>query len=354
MSHGPYSADSGGGAPTYLRCQALLRQATGIVIPVYLPDNGDRDQAAALLRDTVVANIAQVDDPARICLSVDGEENGAGVAQALGREYGITIVVTPVNRGKLQGVREGARVLLQRSDLAFLAVVDADNDHFANELLTFIRTAVHMTRQTRDPRVLVLGRRISRHRPMGLLRGELEDLADRLLLSALRYHAATTGRPLRLEYATLLEATPDFHSGYKLFSRETAEVVFLAEPHQAGLSDVAYYRHAVEAVMVVEAILSGARLGVINRTTHNQQPVTTFGLLNQAQVTGDMIAWPCRRLGVPAAFVVQWLANTASSLLLDTLVPDGRVQIEAVCRIVLEAYEETPPDDLLARKSPFI
>lgn len=341
-------------APTLDSCRTTLSRETGIVIPVYLPPNGSRDQGASLLRDTVVATCAEVSDPSVVCLSIDGEENGLSVVEKLRRDHGVTVVATPVNRGKLHGVREGVRALLQRSELTYVAVVDADNDHLANELLTFVRTAAHIVWQGQDPRVTVLGRRISRHRPMGLLRGELEDLADQMLMLALHYHAAMTGQPLRLEYATLLEATPDFHSGYKLFSRQTASDVFLSEPRQAGLSGTAYYRHAVEAVMVVEAMLSGARLGVVNRTTHNQQPVTTFGLLNQAQVTGDMIAWPCKRLGVPFAFVAQWLANTVPSLLLDTLVPEGRAQLEAVCRTVVAAYGADMPPDLLTRKPPFV
>lgn len=340
--------------PTYAACRAYLSRATGVVIPVYLPDNGNREKGAALLRDTVVAACAEISDPSAICLSVDGEESGVEIAEELARTYGVTAIATPVNRGKLQGVRQGAQVLLKRPELAYLVIIDADSDHFPNELLTLIRTAAHIAWQTQDPRVSVLGRRISRHRPMGLLRGELEDLADQLLMEALRYHAAVSGEPLRFEYATLLDATPDFHSGYKLLSRETAEDVFLAEPCRAGLSETAYYRHAVEAVMVVEAILSGARLGVVNRTTHNQQPVTTFGLLDQAEVTADMIAWPCKRLGAPVSFVRQWLANTASSLLLNTLVPEGRAQIEAVCRLVLAAYDEALPADLTQRKLPFI
>ena len=70
--------------------------------------------------------------------------------------------------------------------------------------------------------VLVLGRRSSKQRPLGFLRGELEELADRVLLDALAYDAAVSGVPLRLECATAVEEYPDFHSGYKLFSRRTA------------------------------------------------------------------------------------------------------------------------------------
>jgi hypothetical protein len=322
-----------------------LRYATGIVIPVYLPVGPSHAQSVALLRDTVMACREQVVDPRAICLGVDGKESGAAIAEQLVAEYGVEMVVSSLNRGKLQGVREGMHRLLARPDLRYLAVLDCDNDHFANELLNFIRAAEHIVDQTANERLMILGRRISRHHPMGLLRGELEELADRLLLQALTYHAALADTPLRLEYATLLDGVPDFHSGYKLFSRQTASDVFLPEPKTAGLSETATYRHAVEAVMTVEAVLNGARLGVINRSTFNRQPVTTFGLLNRAQLTADMILWPCKRLGVPAHFVRQWMENEIGALLLGTLVPEGRQELEGVYKTVVTAYSDDRPSD---------
>jgi len=232
-------------------------------------------------------------------------------------------------------------MLLGNPDLAHIAVVDQDGDHFANELLNFVRAADHIRAQASDDRVMVLGRRISLHRPMGFLRGELEALADRVLLDALHYHAAMTGVPLRLEYATLLDETPDFQSGYKLFSRRAAEAVFNTEPHQCGVPESAYYRHACETVMVIEAVESGAHLGVVNRSTFNEQPVTHFGKLNQARATADMIIWGCKRLDVPYPFVAQWLANHAPRLLLNTIVPQGKEEVEQVRQFVQEAFEST-------------
>ena len=64
------------------------------------------------------------------------------------------------------------------------AIVDQDGDHFAYELPNLVRAALHITSHNHRERVIVLGRRISRHRPMGLLRGELEEYADRILLDA--------------------------------------------------------------------------------------------------------------------------------------------------------------------------
>lgn len=342
------------GTPVFSRSLDHLKHATGIVIPVYLPDNPNRTQSAVLIRDTVIACREQISDPSMICLSVDGADKGADVAEQLAREYGVTAVVAPINRGKLQGVREGVCRLLARPNPNYIAVLDDDNDHFANELLNFVRAAEHILEQTGDNRLMILGRRISRHRPMGMLRGELEDLADRLLLQALTYHAAVVGEPLKLEYATLLDSAPDFHSGYKLFSRQTAADVFLPPPQTVGLNEITTYRHAVEAVMTVEAVVSGARLGVVNRSTYNRQPVSKFGLIDRAQLTADMIIWPCKRLGVPGSFVQQWMNNETAALLLATLVPEGKHELEAVYRQVVGAFDEDVGTGPFARQPLFL
>ena len=322
---------------------ARLRQNTGIVIPVYLPQGTETTPDAALLEETVAAYCTQVADPAVICLSVDGEDHGGEVASRLSTEYGVSLHVVSDNRGKLWGAIHGARTLLNNPDLTYIAVVDQDGDHFANELLNFVRAADHIRTQTgddsdRDGRVMVLGRRISLHRPMGFLRGELEALADHVILDALHYHAAVTGIPLRLEYATLLDEVPDFQSGYKLFSRETAQAVFSAQPRQVDVPDAAYYRHACETVMSIEALENGAHLGVVNRSTFNEQPVTHFGKLNQARATADMIIWGCKRLDVPYPFIAQWLANHAPRLLLNTIVPQGKEEVAQVRQLVREAF----------------
>lgn len=323
----------------------VMRYHTGIVIPVYLPEDVDRHCGETLLRDTAMAYCAQVADPAAICLSVDGEPYGADLACQVAEDLGTSCHVSQINRGKLYGAANGVRTLLQRMDLAYVAIVDQDGDHFANELLNFVRVALHIAQHTGDERVLVLGRRTSRHRPMGLLRGELEELADRVLLDALYYRAAMADRPLRLEYALSLEEFPDFHSGYKLFDRETAEKVFLGEPRLAGVPNDCYYRHACEAVMTVEALEHSAYLGVVNRTTLNGQPISTFGRVNLSRLVADKIIWPCKRLDVPLPFVEQWLANHMQRLLLHTLAPTGVDELARIRRLVVDAYD--PDRELL-------
>ena len=231
-----------------------------------------------------------------------------------------------------------------RGDLRYVAAVDADGDHFANELLNLVRAAVYVQEREGDE-VMVLGRRSSKHRPMGLLRGELEELADRILLDALHYQAACSGAPRRFEYATAHEEYPDFHSGFKLYSAGVVPKVFLSEPELCGLSPDAYYRHGCEAAATVEALLAGARLALVGRSTFNEQPVSAFGNYNRTRMVADKIIWPCKRLDVPVAFVDQWLRNHLPRLLLTTLAPEGKEELSQIRSLVLEAFG-IPADDV--------
>jgi hypothetical protein len=337
---------------SYCEAQAILARATGFVVPVYVSPGIDAGLAGALIEDTVAGYCGLTDDPSRVCISVDGPGEGATIARRLGLVYGATVVVAPANRGKLEGARNGARSLLARPEIGYVAVVDQDGDHFANELVNLVRAAEHVHRASGIGNILVLGCRSSRHRPMGFLRGEHEELADRMLLDALQYHAAVSGEPLRLEFVTTITELPDFHSGYKLFSRESAVRALLALPELAGQSADCYFRHAVEAVMIVEMIVRGGLLVAVGRSTFNEQPMSTFGQYERCQLVADMIVWPCKRLGVPPSFVEQWLANHIPPLLLGTLAPQGRAELKRISNLVRAAFGLTEPPEAVARLRP--
>lgn len=335
---------------------AALKGQTGIVIPVFFPDGGGgrEDIAVELLTDTVLSCLEGVETAQSVCLSVDGVRHGAEIATDLATRFGVSVVVADANRGKLWALRHGMDELLLRPQLQYFAVVDADGDHFPYELITMLRCALLLRAREQGAEVFVLGSRRSRHRPLGFLRGEMEEIADRVLLDALHYDAAISGRPLALEYATAIEEFPDFHSGFKLFSRSTAQAVFAQEPSFCGVSEDAYFRHGCEAVMSVEAIRSGARLAVVSRSAMNEQPVSSFGLLERTRLVADKIVWPCKRLAVPAVFVDQWLRNHMPRLLLPTLVPQGKQELVQIRRLVLEDLGFEGSMDEMSGRSPFI
>jgi len=316
----------------------ILENTTGIVIPLYLHDSADIELALTLLRDTVHAFVREINDPTNICLSVDGSPTAMPLAQQMVAEYGVQMVQAEQNRGKLSAVMNGMKHLLANPDLRYFAAIDSDGDHFANELLNFIRAAEHVAALEKQERIIVLGDRRSRNRPLGFLRGDLEELADRVLLDALHYDAVIQSKPLVLQFTNTLDEFPDFHSGYKVFSRATAQDVFLNAPNLAGCSETAYYRHACEAVPIVEALQHGATLCTVNRRTFDEQPMSSFARLDRGQLNADMIIWPCKRLAIPGSFVDQWLTNHIHRLPLSTLVPAGREELGSVCNLVRQAF----------------
>ncbi|MCP5150241.1 MAG: hypothetical protein H6982_05755 [Chromatiales bacterium] len=330
-----------------MRTATLLektRHRTVVVIPVYLPPGSDRALGARLLRDNVELCLSQIARPEHVCLSVDGARFGEDVAAEYGRELGVRVVVGRDNGGKLVALRRGVGAMIECPGVEYVAAVDADGDHFGNELPNLVRAAEHARACAGAAEVMVLGQRTSPHRPLGFLRGELEELADRVLMDALAFDAARCGVPLRLECAMAPHGVVDFHSGYKLFSCGAARAVFASEPRPCGF-ETAYYRHAIEAVMTVEALKSGARLVLVNRSTFNEQPMSTFGRMDRAQLMADTMIWPCRRLDIPVRFVDQWLRNHLPALLLTTLAPQGKDELLAVRRLVLEALGGEPGDD---------
>jgi len=322
-----------------------LRCRTAVVVPVYFPPGLGPQEGRSMLDDLTRALLRVIASPEMICLSVDGPGPGREAAEDVGRAYGVVVTCSERNMGKLAALREGARLLLPREGTKYLATVDQDGDHFPHELLNLVRAARHVGAfvRERSDRVLVIGGRVSRHRPLGFARGEVEELADRVLLDTLQYDAARAGRPLCLEFAAAIDEFPDFHSGYKLFTAPLAPDVLLGEPRLAGVAEEAYYRHAVEAVLTVEAVKAGAWLATVRRSTLDRQPVSTFGLLDRPRLVADKIIWPCRRLGVPATFADQWIRNHVPRLLLRTLAPEGPEELAAVHRLVLEGLGADEP-----------
>jgi len=331
-----------------------LRERTGVIIPAYQPEGVPNDTFFSMLRETVASFLCETATPEAICLSADGDGPTGECARRVADETGVRVAVGDRNRGKLHALRSGMGLLAAWKEMRYVAAADQDGDHFANELLNFVRAARHAEAALGTDKIMVLGRRISRHRPMGFLRGELEEMADRVLLDSLHYDAAVTGKPLRLEFTTALDEFPDFHSGYKLFTRRTAEDVLLAEPNPSGQSEDCYSRHAVEAVICVEAVKSGATLVEVNRSTWDEQPISAFAQLDRRRMVADKIIWPCKRLEVPGPFVAQWLDNHLPRLLLGTLVPEGRTELLEIRRMVREAFGLPSDDAKTIRRSAFV
>ncbi len=345
---------------------ADLRPRLGMVIPVWYNPAESDETMAGLLRLTL-ADCALFMPLDRIVLVVDGSPRIARVAQAerdrLLRQEGLApeLIIEEENRGKEYAVTLGMRWLLrERSDADLLCVRDADADHFINDLPNLARAAVHIVQETGNDRVLVIGRRGSLHRPMGWLRGELELLQDQVLLDALRYHLARQGRVFDLRFCAGPDAVPDFNSGYKLYTRAAAQVIF-ADPgaEMRCLGPDEFWRYGAETISIIHGVLNGATVGEVRRMTFDGQPTSTFRAGEEARLRwySGVIAWIFCRLDIPTEVARGILDNYVAASQMTTMGPAAeelRAIRDAALQRIAAYYEEayTPPPP--ARPVPFL
>ncbi len=345
---------------------ADLHPRLGMVIPVWY-NPSEPDAAASELLRLTLADCARFLPLENVVLVVDGSPRVAALARAeRDRLHAVegsapVLLIEEENRGKEHAVTQGMQWLLQeRPTVDLLAVRDADADHFINDLPNLARAALHIVAETDNARALVIGRRISLHRPMGWLRGELEQLQNWVLLDALRYHLAQRGRVLDLRFCAGSGTVPDFNSGYKLYTRAAAAAIF-ADPgaEMRCLGPDEFWRCGAETISVVHGVLSGATLGEVGRLTFDGQPTSTFAAGAAARVRwyGGVIAWIFSRLDVPFAAAQAILDNHVVASAMTTLEPAAE-ELRAVREAALqrlaayrgEAYASTP----LARMIPFL
>jgi hypothetical protein len=322
--------------------QEALGRATGVVVPAYFSAAPTDDLVRRLLWMTLGDSHHYL-PPEQVWVVVDGDRRTARLAaevqEALREHLGRTFHLLPLaeNGGKFRALCEGVRGLLARHpEVRYVAVRDGDGDHALSDLPALVRAAEEVAAARGDTNVLVVGSRASRHHPMGWVRGELETLLDRVTVDALAYHLARQGRALDLTRLLGANGAPDLSSGYKVYGREAAEVVFgAAPPRLCSLSETDYWRYGPETVPVVEAALAGATLAEAARVTFNGQPTSSFGDFHVVAMYGALLAWVFTRLDLPLPVAAQLYDNAACRMLLATAGP-GAETLDAVRRHTLE------------------
>jgi hypothetical protein len=285
-----------------------------MIIPVYFSPGTD----PGLIRRLLVITLQ--DTPAylpweQVWLVIDGDPQTAPVLQELRAELGpFHIVCEPVNHGKLWVVRRGMQAALNQPLLDYFVTRDCDGDHSAADLPALVRAADLVKQMVGHTRLLVLGARRSRQRPMGWVRGQLELLLDQISLDALQYHLAQQQRTLNLSLCAQLDGL-DLNSGYKVYGRELAQRLFVeSEPDLAGITAADYWHYGPETCPVVEALLGDTILAEVPRLTWDGQPTTSFGNFEPTRLYGCMLTWLFTRLQIPLGVGAQWFDNHTAGL----------------------------------------
>jgi len=302
----------------YYLTSSDIRGKLGMVIPIWFPENMSKSEIVRILSLTM-ADVEFLIEPSHQVLVCDGQEYLKWIIDDIARtsRKSFVTLLTEQNKGKGGAVAHGMDYLLSNSNVDYLVIRDADGDHFINDVPNLVRLASQMCTQLHDNNILVVGGRVDVHRPMGFARGEYERLINDVIWHALQYSLARDGRVINMQYFAEHGLIPDFHSGFKLYTHESAEIALeglSTADHEIPELDM--IRNGSETVPLVEIIARGGIIGQVNRITLETQPVVTFQTKNQAVRYGNRLLWTFVRLGVPFACAKQLLDNAIPRTLL--------------------------------------
>jgi len=315
--------------------QRELGRDTAVIIPVYFTASV-RDEMIRQLLWMTLADLPDLVPARQIWLVVDGDARSAGIARitlsqlAASGARGIQLLDNAENRGKFGVMRQGMRaVLAAQPQVRYLTVMDGDADHQPAALPQLLRSSRSMAEAYGHERVIAIGARSSRARPMGWVRGELEALLDGLTADALAYALAREGRAFDTTQC-LPGRVPDLSSGYKVYLREMASLLFDGpEPSTGCLSPWDYWHYGPETVTIVEAVLAGGVFGEVLRPSWDSQPATSFGEFSVVRMYGALLGWAWERLGIPLEVAATHYDVRRAGMALATA-PEGESLLRAL------------------------
>jgi len=295
-----------------------IRGKLGMIIPIWFPKDISETDIAKIISLTI-ADAECIIEPSHQILVCDGQQHVKQIIDRMLRASGKSSVVlaTKQNQGKGGAVAYGIDYLLNNSDVDYIVTRDADGDHFINDVPNLVRLATQMQAELNSSKIAVVGGRLDVHRPMGFARGEYELIVNDIIWHTLQYALAVEGEVINMQYFAEHGLIPDFHSGFKLYTRDSAELALAGLINAAReMPELNMMRHGSEPVPIVELVLAGGTVGQVNRITLETQPVVTSKGLSRIVRYANRLIWMFHRLSVPFAAAKQLLDNAIPRTLL--------------------------------------
>ncbi len=332
---------------------ATLRERTAILVPVYFPPGTSKTAIREMLERVLLDTFSFV-EPGRTLFVCDGEQPAWEILNDLARstEPAFGTMLQEPNGGKGTALVAGLRELLEDDRVQYVITRDCDGNHFAWDMPRMMAVAEWLIDVRRAPEIIIVGGRSDRAKALGMVRAEIEELLNRLTLTSLHYHLAATRREVVANiFSTQPGGIPDFHSGYKLYSRRICRRMCHLpwECYGSGNKD-AVYRFGMEVVPFVEAVLMGASVAETTRLGHIQR-VTGHGAYERPDVVAELACWIFSRLDVPTAQAAVMLDNVLPVLKLfnDS---EGREKLTEVKQLSLELLARSRCEPIPASSLP--
>ncbi len=288
-----------------------------MVIPVWYPDTMPLEEMEAVLAPCLV-DVEPFAQSQNVIVVVDGAPQAHLAAQSVRERLGnFEILFKEQNEGKGGAVASGIERLLENPSVQFIVIRDHDNDHLANDALNLVRLAAQLQRDMQSDCVMSIGRRSSVHRHLGFVRGEYEWAMNEVVFEAVKFALAREGKTVNTQYFAAYEPVPDMQTGFKCYTRATAQLLVDAlQRASQETPDLDVRRHGAEIPVIVETLLRGGTIGEVTRLAWENQPLTTYDLAGRVQVKGTVLVWALRRADVPLSVARQLLANAIARRLM--------------------------------------
>lgn len=328
-----------------------IRQTVGMVIPVWFSRETPQEQIEQLLFATLEDWEVFV-KPERVVIVLDGCEwclkPLKWVQKALNGE-GWSVILQERNEGKGAAVVAGIESILASDQPGYIVIRDSDNNHWLTDLPRLWQLAKLIESERQTEKFIVIGRRNELHFPMSFARGEWERVVDEILLEAAKFALAREGKIPDLTFCAFhTPDPPDFMSGYKLFTAQSAKFACeVMKREHKSFPDLALMRYGWEGVPCFAILLEGGIIGEVTRLTYRRQPVTGYGDEASADLYGRQIAYVLRKCGLKGETARVLFDNAVRRSLLWTQQPHRATLLEVRRRILteLDAFAEIVEDE---------
>lgn len=306
-----------------------------MIIPTWFSDKIEPDDVRVMLKKNLAGSERYV-HPQNNYVYLDGIPYLDALIQSEVERIAPGSVVNAAveNGGKGKGVEVGLKEGLEKKEIEWLCIRDADGDHRLEDLPGMLELANQMQDELGDVPICVVGGRFALEPPLTMYRAVYEVILNECFDAAIRYALARRQQTVNSIYYRQYRRVPDLQSGYKLFNRRAAQIALGG--FAANKDELDVYKLGAEVIPYFEILLHGGVVGERLRSTYREQPTSAYASIKRAEFYAAKMGWAFRRCKVSVENAAKILD---AELIHCPLIFDGmgRAELMPFRKLTLEA-----------------